>query len=216
MNPEQVPTDPTTLLVWDAPNIDMSLGSILGGRPSSASRPRFDALGRWLLGLAAADTEPEATVFTNVALGSTDFVRPWVEALRNTGFAVFAKPKIEDSDIDEDMLAHIGARQSQGVLRRVVVASGDSRAFREPLEDLVAAGVIVTVIGFREHASFAVNSDVLDFVDLEDIDGLFLQPLPRITLETLPPEGAWLAPLRPLSSLLRHHYPVPVPVEPLG
>ena len=30
------------LLVWDAPNVDMGLGSILGGRPTSAFRPRFD------------------------------------------------------------------------------------------------------------------------------------------------------------------------------
>ncbi|MBW0009371.1 MAG: hypothetical protein JO063_04495, partial [Pseudonocardiales bacterium] len=43
-----------------------------------------------------------------------------------------------------------------------------------------------------------------DFEDLEDIPELFLQPLPRITLETLPPEGAWLPPLRPLTALLRH------------
>ena len=38
------------LLVWDAPNVDMGLGSILGGRPTAIYRPRFDALGRWLLG----------------------------------------------------------------------------------------------------------------------------------------------------------------------
>lgn len=207
MSPAPVPTAPTTLLVWDAPNIDMSLGTILGGRPSPASRPRFDALGRWLLERAGADTEPEATVFTNIAQGSTDFVRPWVEALRGNGFAVFAKPKVDDSDIDDDMLAHITTRMVQGVLRRVVVASGDSRAFREPLEDLVEAGVEVTVLGFREHASFAVNSTVLDFLDLEDIDGLFREPLPRITLDSLPAEGAWLPPLRPLSALLRQHQP---------
>jgi len=54
MNPEPIPTAPVTLLVWDAPNIDMSLGSILGGRPSSASRPRFDALGRWLISQAGS------------------------------------------------------------------------------------------------------------------------------------------------------------------
>ncbi|MGH3906647.1 MAG: NYN domain-containing protein [Pseudonocardiaceae bacterium] len=211
MNPAQEIIAPTTLLVWDAPNIDMSLGTILGGRPSSASRPRFDALGRWLISRAGSETEPEATVFTNVAPGSTDFVRPWVEALRNTGFAVFAKPKVDDSDIDEDMLTHIRARHEQGVLRRLLVASGDSRAFREPLEDLVADGVQVTVLGFREHASFAVNSGVLEFEDLEDIPELFLQPLPRITLETLPPEGAWLAPLRPLTALLRHNSTAPTP-----
>ena len=106
-------TPQRVLLVWDAPNLDMGLGSILGGRPTAAHRPRFDALGRWLLArtaeLAGSHTEvepqvslePEATVFTNIAPGSADVVRPWVEALRNVGFAVFAKPKIDDdSDVD--------------------------------------------------------------------------------------------------------------------
>ena len=31
------------LLVWDAPNMDMSLGSLLGARPTAAFRPRFPA-----------------------------------------------------------------------------------------------------------------------------------------------------------------------------
>lgn len=111
------------LLVWDAPNLDMGLGSIIGGRPTAAHRPRFDALGRWLLGRTAdlsagredVTLEPEATVFTNIAPGSADVVRPWVEALRNVGFAVFAKPKIdEDSDVDSDMLDHIALRRREG------------------------------------------------------------------------------------------------------
>jgi uncharacterized protein len=191
------------LLVWDAPNMDMSLGSLLGARPTSAFRPRFDAVGRWLLDLAGPESVAEATVFTNVVPGSTEVVRPWVEALRNVGFAVFAKPKVtEDSDIDDDMLAHIRHRDAEGALRHVVVASGDGRAFREPLEGLVARGVAVTVIGFREHATFALSSDLLTFVDLEDIDGVFREPLPRITLDTLPEAGAWLPPFRSLRSLL--------------
>src|SRR6478736_3073817 len=64
------------LLVWDAPNLDMGLGAILGGRPTAAYRPRFDALGRWLLSRTAelsaqnsGTLEPEATVFTNIASG---------------------------------------------------------------------------------------------------------------------------------------------------
>ncbi len=191
------------LLVWDAPNMDMSLGSLLGARPTSAFRPRFDAVGRWLLDLAGPESAAEATVFTNVVPGSTEVVRPWVEALRNVGFAVFAKPKLsEDSDIDDDMLAHIRLRDAEGGLRHVVVASGDGRAFREPLEGLVARDVGVTVIGFREHATFALSSDLLEFVDLEDIDGVFREPLPRITLDTLPETGAWLPPFRSLRSLL--------------
>jgi uncharacterized protein len=192
-----------TLLVWDAPNIDMSLGSLLGTRPTSAFRPRFDAVGRWLLSEAGPDGVAEATVFTNVVPGSTEIVRPWVEALRNVGFAVFAKPKTtEDSDVDSDMLAHIAMRHGEGGLAHVVVASGDGRAFREPLEDLVAEGVTVTVIGFREYAAFAVASEIVDFLDLEDIEGVFREPLPRVSLDTLPDAGAWLPPLRSLRSLL--------------
>ncbi|GAA5144695.1 NYN domain-containing protein [Pseudonocardia eucalypti] len=191
-----------TLLVWDAPNMDMSLGSLLGARPTSAFRPRFDAVGRWLLD-RAGEGIAEACVFTNVTPGSTEVVRPWVEALRNVGFAVFAKPKItEDSDIDSDMLDHIAARRAEGGLAGVVVASGDGRAFREPLEELVKAAIGVTVIGFREYASFAQASDIIDFVDLEDIDGVFREPLPRMTLDSLPDEGAWLPPFRSLRSLL--------------
>ena len=41
-------TTDTLLLIWDGPNVDMGLGSILGSRPSAGHRPRFDALGRWL------------------------------------------------------------------------------------------------------------------------------------------------------------------------
>lgn len=198
------------LLVWDAPNLDMGLGAILGGRPTAAYRPRFDALGRWLLGRTAelAGTspvrlEPEATVFTNIAPGSADVVRPWVEALRNVGFAVFAKPKIEDdSDVDEDMLEHIALRAREGGLAGVMVASADGQAFRIPLEAIAATGVPVQVLGFREHASWAVSSEILEFVDLEDITGVFREPLPRVSLESLPDGGAWLQPFRPLSALL--------------
>jgi len=198
------------LLVWDAPNLDMGLGSILGRRPTALERPRFDALGRWLLARTAevaasrpdASIEPEATVFTNIAPGSAEVVRPWVDALRNVGFAVFAKPKIdEDSDVDRDMLQHISLRNSEG-LAALVVASADGQAFRQPLEEIARSGVRVQVLGFREHASWALASDTLEFVDLEDITGVFREPLPRIGLDSLPDQGAWLQPFRPLTSLL--------------
>lgn len=205
---------PRLLLVWDAPNMDMGLGAILGGRPTAAHRPRFDALGRWMLArtdeLSIADdapadgVEPEATVFTNIAPGSADVVRPWVEALRNVGYAVFAKPKLtEDSDVDADMLAHIALRRSTVGLAGLIVASADGQAFRDTLVEVAAEGVPVTVIGFREHASWAVAADELEFVDLEDIPGVFREPLPRIGLDSLPDEGAWLTPLRPLRALAR-------------
>ena len=207
---DAVPADRRVLLVWDAPNLDMGLGSILGRRPTATERPRFDALGRWLLARAAevavnrndVSAEPEATVFTNIATGSADVVRPWVDALRNVGFAVFAKPKLdEDSDVDSDMLEHIAQRSQEG-LAALMVASADGQAFRLPLEEISRTGVPVQVLGFREHASWALASDTLEFVDLEDIAGVFREPLPRIGLDSLPERGAWLQPFRPLSSLL--------------
>ena len=210
VGPDPGPASKRVLLIWDAPNLDMGLGSILGGRPTAAHRPRFDALGRWLLHRTAELSaehpgtvlEPEATVFTNIAAGSADVVRPWVEALRNVGFAVFAKPKVdEDSDVDADMLAHIALRNSEG-LANLLVASADGQAFRIPLEAIARAGTPVGVLGFRDHASWALASDSLDFVDLEDIPGVFREPLPRIGLDSLPEHGAWLAPFRPLSALL--------------
>jgi len=202
------------LLVWDAPNLDMGLGSILGRRPTALERPRFDALGRWLLARTAEvatsrpgiTIEPEATVFTNIAPGTADVVRPWVDALRNVGFAVFAKPKVDDdSDVDREMLEHIGRRREEG-LAALVVASADGQAFRQPMEEIartgVDGGIPVQVLGFREHASWALASDSLEFVDLEDIAGVFREPLPRIGLDSLPEQGAWLQPFRPLSALL--------------
>ena len=141
-------------------------------------------------------------MFTNIAAGSAEVVRPWVDALRNVGFAVFAKPKLdEDSDVDSDMLAHIDQRWRDG-LAALVVASADGQAFRVPLEEIAGDGVPVQVLGFREHASWALASDTLDFVDLEEIEGVFREPLPRIGLDSLPDQGAWLQPFRPLSSLL--------------
>ncbi|QYH19124.1 NYN domain-containing protein [Corynebacterium aquatimens] len=198
------------LLVWDAPNIDMGLGAILGGRPAASHRPRFDAIGRWLITqaqLLADETseriEPEATVFTNVSQQGAEAVRPWVEALRNMGFAVFAKPKSdEDSDVDVDMVAHIERRHAEGVLRGVVIASADGQNFIEPIAELTEVGIPVTVLGFHEHAAWAVNSKDVRFVDLEDIPGVFRDPLPRVNLDALPEGGAWLQPFRPLVSLL--------------
>ena len=198
------------LLVWDAPNLDMGLGSILGRRPTAPGAPAFRRAGALAAGAhrrgqlpagRASSVEPEATVFTNIAPGSADVVRPWVDALRNVGFAVFAKPKIdEDSDVDRDMLAHIELRRSEG-LAALVVASADGQAFRQPLEEIAAhRSTRFKCIGFREHASWALASDTLEFVDLEDISGVFREPLPRIGLDSLPDQGAWLQPFRPLSS----------------
>ncbi|MEY8196806.1 NYN domain-containing protein [Corynebacterium pseudotuberculosis] len=210
--PLHIPVAPDNelLLVWDAPNLDMGLGAILGGRPNAAHRPRFDAVGKWLLAKAGElshttgiKIEAETTVFANITPGGADNVRPWVEALRNIGFAVFAKPKLsEETDVDPDMLAHIRLRHQAGKLKGLVVASADGQNFKDTLDELAAEGVAVTVLGFHEHASWAVADEALTFVDLEEVPGVFRDPLPRVSLDKLPDEGAWLQPFRPLTALL--------------
>lgn len=193
---------PLDLLVWDAPNIDMTLSNVIGARPSPASRPRFDAIGRWFVA-AAGERDVEASVFTNVVPGNAAQMRGWIEAIRGFGYAVFAKPKRgPDDDIDGAMLDHIAERAATGLLTRLVVASGDGRNFREPLEALARAGTEVVVLSFAEVAGYAQESGALTFVDLEDVPGAFTVPLDRIRLDALPPEGAWLRPVRDLRALL--------------
>jgi uncharacterized protein len=190
------------LLVWDAPNIDMTLSNVIGGRPSASSRPRFDAVAKWLLS-TAGDREVEGAVFANVPPGGAATMRGWVEAIRSFGYAVFARPKLGPTDdVDDDMLAHIAARARTHRLRRLVVASGDGRNFSEPLEELARDGVDVSVLSFVEVAGYAQESDLLTFVDLEDVPGAFTTPLPRVRLDNLPEGGAWLQPTRSMRSLL--------------
>jgi putative heme uptake system protein len=191
------------LLIWDAPNIDMTLSTVIGARPTAASRPRFDAIAAWFVEGAGDPSAPdapevEACVFANIppVVGS---LQRWVEALRGFGFAVFARPKANpDDDIDQAMLDHIAVRGHSHRLRRLVVFSGDGRNFAEPLEELARAGTHVVVVAFSEVAGYAIASDLLEFIDIEDVPGAFVEPLDRVRLDALPPDGAWLRPTRSL------------------
>lgn len=194
--------EPLDLLVWDAPNIDATLAGVIGGRPSSASRPRFDAIARWFV-QGSGGRDVEGCVFTNIAPGQAASVRGWVEALRASGFAVFAKPKLQsEDDIDDAMLDHIALRVTQRPLRRLVVASADGRNFLEPMESYARDGVECLVIAFSEVAGYAQESPLIEFLDLEDVPGAFTTPLNRTRLDALPPQGAWLQPTRSLRSML--------------
>jgi putative heme uptake system protein len=191
------------LLIWDAPNIDMTLSTVIGARPTAASRPRFDAIAAWFVEGAGDPTAPdapevEACVFANIPPQPGTLQR-WVEALRGFGYSVFARPKSQpDDDIDQDMLDHIAVRAHSHRLRRLVVFSGDGRNFAEPLEQLVREGTQVVVVAFSEVAGYAISSDLLQFIDIEDVPGAFVEPLDRVRLDALPPDGAWLRPTRSL------------------
>lgn len=188
------------LLVWDAPNIDMTLANIIDGKPTARERPDLNVLGRWLLDGAGSGDQVEACVFINVAPHVAEAMRGWVLWLLEEGFRVFAKPKDGESDVDQDMLDHIRHRQAEGGLTAVYVGSNDAKNFVEPLEQLAMDDVNVLVLGFAEYAGALSTSELLGFRDLEDVPGLFSEPLPRINLEALPAEGRWFEPTGPLGA----------------
>jgi putative heme uptake system protein len=202
-SPSDSSRTPLDLLIWDAPNIDMTLSTVIGARPTAASRPRFDAIAAWFVEGAGDPEAPdapevEACVFANIPPNVGSLQR-WVEALRGFGFAVFARPKTApDDDIDQAMLDHIDVRRHSHRLRRLIVFSGDGRNFADPLEELVRAGVHVVVVAFSEVAGYAIGSELLEFIDIEDVPGAFAVPLDRVRLDALPPDGAWLRPTRSL------------------
>lgn len=182
------------VLVWDAPNIDMTLATIIEGKPTSKDRPDLAVLGAWLVDHAEVEDTVEACVFINVAPHVAGVLRGWVLWLLEEGFRVFAKPKQGDSDVDDDMLDHLWARYDEGDLEAVYVGSNDARAFAEPLGELGERGIAINVLGFAEYAGGMATSPGLRFVDLESIDGLFGEPLPRLNLDALPADGRWFEP----------------------
>lgn len=182
------------VLVWDAPNIDMSLGDILDDKPTARERPDMHVLGRWLVDRVGGPEGVEGCVFVNVAPHAAGALRGWVLWLLEEGFRVFAKPKEDDGDIDQDMLDHLWARLEGGGLESVHVGSNDVRNFLGPLEELTDRDVDVTVLGFSEYAAGLRDHELIEFVDLEDIPGLFTEPLPRVDLGALPAEGRWFEP----------------------
>jgi uncharacterized protein len=182
------------VLVWDAPNVDMTLANIIDGKPTAKERPDLAVLGSWLVDQADPDDDVEACVFINVAPHVAGPMRGWVLWLLEQGYRVFAKPKQGDSDVDDDMVDHLWARYDDGDLDAVYVGSNDARAFADPLAELVEHGVAVSVLGFAEYAGALSTLEDVRFVDLETIEGLFAEPLPRLNLELLPVDGRWFEP----------------------
>ncbi len=191
----QTPAPSRCELLWDLPNQTTTLFEI-NGKPGSGPKLDFAALGQWVTGHAGAGDEAAATVFANVTTDkNVSGLQGFINAIRNLGFSVFAKPRVGDSDIDDDLVAHV--ESVSGSLAHLIVGTHD-RGLLQRCLDAVPAGCRVTVIGFEECSNWARSSDRVEFVDLEDIPGLFLAPLGRCLLRRLPAEGALLPALAPL------------------
>jgi uncharacterized protein len=181
------------LLLWDAPNMDMTLSTLIGGKPTPRQRPDLGGLYKWFVRRGDPGDTYEAGVFVNVPPHLAERMTGWVMWLNETGYRVFAKPKDGTSDIDEDIRGRLHATEPDE-LAEVLLASHDAKAFLEDCETLAAKGVQVTVLGFRELAPRFARSEMLTFIDLDEIPGLFDEPPPRVRLDALPPHGRWFEP----------------------
>ena len=186
------------LLVWDAPNMDMCLGEVIGQKTTAETRPNLEAVRLWMAQRCPPGDVLEVCIFLNVPVGLERQMAAWVVSLRHQGFSVFAKPKQHrNDDIDDDILRHLERRFAHGGLRQLTVASHDGRAFAAALNRYAEAGVQVEVVGYREKDTFAAAHELLTFVDLEDVPGAFVRPLSRTNLFDLPSGGRWFDPFPP-------------------
>jgi putative heme uptake system protein len=182
------------VLVWDAPNMDMALGEILGRATSSKERPSLARLMNWLA-KRAGDDSLDACVFVNIPTNPSPRFHGWLRHLSTQGYRIFAKPKnaSRESDVDDDMVAFI-QRHTGPDLREVLIASHDAKCFQPLIQELVSAQIQVSVIGYAELVN-GYETTNLEFIDLESIEGVFVAPLPRhISIWRLPEVGMYFEP----------------------
>jgi uncharacterized protein len=189
-----------TLVLWDTPNMDMTLSNVIGGgKPSRHHRPDYSALASWLHHrAAAAGTDAVGVLALSVPrdAGPDAPVAKFVHVVRQLGFRVFLKPKdTPETDVDDDIVALAGSIDAA----EVIVATHDS-----PLLDRVraASSAPLVVLGFQEvFPAYRAAAADASFVDVGEIPGLFPDDLPRVAtpaFRDLPVEGLLLAPLGPL------------------
>lgn len=202
-NPSANPTTGSKapiLLMWDSPNMDMSLSNILGGqKPSKVDRPDMQSLATWVHHRSVQAGAPvEAVVALNVGRDTAPDapIAKFIQVLRTLGFLVFVKPKdTPDSDVDDAIVALAGSKE----FSEVIVATHDSPLLARIRKETTAT---LTVLCFSEVMP-CHRRDALDakFLDVADVPGLFREGLPRLatpSFKLIPSEGLLLQPLAPL------------------
>jgi len=188
-----------TMLIWDAPNIDMELSRLIGGRPTRAQRPEAGPLGEWLLDQTAG--EISATVFVNVTRDEDiDAKKRWLHHLKQSGFDVYPKPKYQDDDdVDEAMVAAINEHRSQ--LARLVLMSHDRERFAPLVEELLGEGVDVSPLVLCDLDRWPAGCTPVHLYDLPGV--VKERPVQFTDFNSLPREGVLLKSPRPLNERRR-------------
>jgi putative heme uptake system protein len=163
-----------TFVLVDGENIDATLGSVLGRRPTGEERPRWervtDHVREW------SGQPVTGLFFLNASSGHLPL--PFVQALIAMGY----RP-VPLAGRDDEKVVDIGIQRTLAALRGhdadVVLVSHDAD-FVPQLRDLVDGERRVALIGFREYASNQLTALGVPYLDLEhDVDA-FRVPLPRV------------------------------------
>lgn len=164
-----------TWILVDGENIDATLGgSILGRRPHSDERPRWDRLlsfvaDRW-------NQQARGVFFLNATLA---IPMPFVQALKAMDFqVVLLSGPPEDKVVDIAVIRTLDALVDRDDDVMLVSNDGD---FIEPIEALLESDRRVGVIGFDEFRNIGfAGVEGLRTFDLEFDVHAFDAPLPRM------------------------------------
>ena len=179
MDGDRAPTSPrTTYVLVDGENIDATLGgSILGRRPRSEERPRWDRLLQF-----ARDVWDQPAVGLFFLAANNELPMAFVQALlaldyRPVPLSGAPHEKVVDIAIQRT-LAELRSREGD-----VLLVSNDGD-FVQQVEDLLD-GRRVGVIGFLEFRNSAfgmMRERGLEFFDLEYDVHAFRERLPRVRI----------------------------------
>lgn len=193
-------TPAPVLLVWDSPNMDMTLSNLLGGqKPGKSDRPDMSKLAEWVHHRAvAAGTSARAVLAMNVQRDTPREapVAKFIQVVRQMGFEVFVLPKdTPTSDVD-DAIVHLAGSTNAS---EIIVATHDSPLLAR-IRKVTSSPM--AVLGFSEALPCYRRTDLdAAFIDVAEVPGLVpatFQRLATPSFSTLPTEGLLLAPLGPL------------------
>ena len=178
-------------LLWDFSSICSGLRQIL--RVKKLPKVNFAALANWMATRSPLEAEPTITIF--VKLGQDSAAKtPRLNSGGHTGIHV----KAENFDIAQD---GIRGAISQHIVnsthnaRDLILATHDRELIRK-CKQTKSLQTNLTVLGLSERLK-GVDSSIA-IVDLEEVEGLFAQPLVFHSICRLKPEGLLLPPLSPL------------------
>jgi uncharacterized protein len=173
-----VPTTPAeTFLIIDGENIDATLGaSVLGRRPASEERPRWDRVRDYAR--AVWDQPARGLFFLNASGGPP---MPFVQAL----IALHYRPVLLSGPSDVKVVDVAIQRTLEALAERergdALLASHDGDFAPQIARLAEQPQRRVGLLGFREMMSSALTDlEGVEFYDLEDDVGAFTVALPRV------------------------------------